>query len=443
MSQPPNSNSNPEPVMKVIGSKDPAITYNDCIAVRAILLNPINQQIAIIKVDKGKYFKLPGGGIEPNEDHSIALARGILEKTGCKTDPDIGPCIAKCEEWHNDLHQISYCYVAKVTEDTGRPELTELGAAEGLKHSFGAVQGAFLVILRGISMYLYDGTLGIHVNTSPLLVSSYVLKAAKEVDPEIQLQWPDGATVLKPDVSTFTLVSANSQIRIPMPRLGWLNVQDDTGIDGLPTKLSFTNRPGLWTFWSPESTDFTCGVLRSFVASSGRNPTERPCTPGTFNPTCEKYERCTEYLDDVNIKKFLTELDLSRSNVKTEDMNDEFLYQRDRERLVDLVGKKSLLENNISSSTMITEATMLVTLRYTLDDNTWFVIGHARPDADSVVRRRLVYLDRASIPWTESIPREVEAGPKDFDVYLDGRRPGDFMAQRDEVRKLLLLVDDR
>jgi len=29
------------------------------------------------------------------------------------------------EEWRNDLHQHSHCYVAKLQEDTGRPELTE------------------------------------------------------------------------------------------------------------------------------------------------------------------------------------------------------------------------------------------------------------------------------------------------------------------------------
>lgn len=33
-----------------------------------------------------------------------------------------------------------------MTEDTGRPELTELEIAEGLKHSFGSVQGAFLLM---------------------------------------------------------------------------------------------------------------------------------------------------------------------------------------------------------------------------------------------------------------------------------------------------------
>jgi hypothetical protein len=40
-------------------------------------------------------------------------------------------------------------------------------------------------------MYLYDETLGVHINTSPLLISSRVLKAARDLDPEIQLEWDE------------------------------------------------------------------------------------------------------------------------------------------------------------------------------------------------------------------------------------------------------------
>jgi len=46
------------------------------------------------------------------------------------------------EEWRNDLHQHSYCYVAKLLEDTGRPELTEQELDEGLKHEWLSVSEA-------------------------------------------------------------------------------------------------------------------------------------------------------------------------------------------------------------------------------------------------------------------------------------------------------------
>ncbi|KAF8850131.1 hypothetical protein BDZ45DRAFT_752035 [Acephala macrosclerotiorum] len=124
MSQPPNSNSSPRPTMKVIGTKDPAITYTDRLTVRAILLNPLNNQVAIIRVENGKYFKLPAAASNPMKttpSHS-------LEKSSRR------PAAR--------LIQIS----VHMTEDNGHPRLTELEIAEGLKHSFGSVQGAFLLM---------------------------------------------------------------------------------------------------------------------------------------------------------------------------------------------------------------------------------------------------------------------------------------------------------
>jgi len=50
------------------------------------------------------------------------------------------------EEWRNDLHQHSYCYVARLLEDTGRPELTEQELAEGLAHEWLSVPEATAAI---------------------------------------------------------------------------------------------------------------------------------------------------------------------------------------------------------------------------------------------------------------------------------------------------------
>jgi len=52
------------------------------------------------------------------------------------------------EEWRNHLHQHSYCYVAKLLEDTGRPELTEQERAEGLGHEWLSVPEAIAAIKR-------------------------------------------------------------------------------------------------------------------------------------------------------------------------------------------------------------------------------------------------------------------------------------------------------
>ncbi|KAJ5109283.1 hypothetical protein N7456_005958 [Penicillium angulare] len=114
---------------------NPGVAYTERHAVRAVLYDSTSQQVALIHIAKDNYYNLPGGGIETDEDHSVAIKREVLEETGCQVSVDNTAFFAQSEEWRNDLHQISFCYSARLVEDTGRPELTDLESSEGLSHS--------------------------------------------------------------------------------------------------------------------------------------------------------------------------------------------------------------------------------------------------------------------------------------------------------------------
>lgn len=119
-----------------IGKQEAGVNYTKRTAVRAVLQNLETEKIAIIHIEKGNYYKLPGGGVDPGEDHGTAMVRELLEETGCTIVTAIDTCFAKCEEFRNDLHQMSFCYEAAVIEDTGRRAITDQEEAEGLTHEW-------------------------------------------------------------------------------------------------------------------------------------------------------------------------------------------------------------------------------------------------------------------------------------------------------------------
>lgn len=90
-------------------------------------------QIAVIHAKRDSYYKLPGGGIDPGEDHLVAVQREMDEETGARIRVREG-CIATTEEYRNDLHQLSFCYVADVIGDQGQPSLTDEEVGDQLEH---------------------------------------------------------------------------------------------------------------------------------------------------------------------------------------------------------------------------------------------------------------------------------------------------------------------
>lgn len=113
-------------------SNDSSLSYTIRKASRAIVFND-NNEIAILHVTKDKYHKLPGGGIEENEDVISALRRELIEEVGVEVEVTgtVG-CIIEYRDKFNQL-QISYCYDAQVVTDYKKTDFTEEEIANGFK----------------------------------------------------------------------------------------------------------------------------------------------------------------------------------------------------------------------------------------------------------------------------------------------------------------------
>ncbi|MCG2690028.1 NUDIX domain-containing protein [Candidatus Parcubacteria bacterium] len=81
--------------------------------------------IALLHVTKKGYYKLPGGGVEDTEDKMIALKRECQEEIGC--DIEVIGAIGTIVEYRKifGLKQTSYCYLAKVKGEKGKPAFTD------------------------------------------------------------------------------------------------------------------------------------------------------------------------------------------------------------------------------------------------------------------------------------------------------------------------------
>ncbi|SPQ26238.1 6ecc5a11-14c6-4405-93b9-d2a8fe7f6783 [Thermothielavioides terrestris] len=129
------------PVPKVIGSAKPNVSYTHRVSVRAVAFND-KGEIAILYASKEDYYKLPGGGIEPGEDHETALKREFREETGGLIKLRGNGCIGATEEFRGHLRQVSYCYCADLVDGSGEPALTEEEIEDGLGHLWVSVEEA-------------------------------------------------------------------------------------------------------------------------------------------------------------------------------------------------------------------------------------------------------------------------------------------------------------
>jgi len=99
-------------------------TFTEKATSRIILLNDLGQ-IALLRVGKYNYHKLPGGGIENNESPEQALHRELLEEMGrrARIIAEVGMVI----EYKNEQQrkQTSYCYLGEQVGEITARHLTE------------------------------------------------------------------------------------------------------------------------------------------------------------------------------------------------------------------------------------------------------------------------------------------------------------------------------
>jgi ADP-ribose pyrophosphatase YjhB (NUDIX family) len=118
---------NPENV-----SEEEVKTYDSRDTARAVVLDD-DGNIAMLYVSNLNYYKIPGGGVEENEDRLEACKRECLEEIGSEVEVigEVGIIVEYRKIF--SLKQTSYCYLAKVKGEKGTPHYTDEELENGFK----------------------------------------------------------------------------------------------------------------------------------------------------------------------------------------------------------------------------------------------------------------------------------------------------------------------
>ena len=102
------------------------------LAARGIVIRDDGKIAVFNKANKNEY-KLPGGGIENDENPEEAFKREVLEETGCIVEVIEELGIAEEHKSQINFKQISKVFVGKVIEDTKQLHVTEKEKNEGAR----------------------------------------------------------------------------------------------------------------------------------------------------------------------------------------------------------------------------------------------------------------------------------------------------------------------
>lgn len=132
-----------------IGSTGPSPeTFKKRIAGRAVVFDKQNN-IALLQSAKFNFPKLPGGGVEEDENIEETLTREMREEIGCeiKNIQELGII----EEYRNttSVHQLSYYFLAELDGEKGSPNFTEKETAENFKIIWLSLDKAIEIIDSG------------------------------------------------------------------------------------------------------------------------------------------------------------------------------------------------------------------------------------------------------------------------------------------------------
>lgn len=76
-------------------------------------------------------YKLPGGGVDENEEYEDAFKREVLEETGCRVNIIAKLGITEEFKGNTNFYQISHVYLSTVIDDTHKIQITKKEEAEG------------------------------------------------------------------------------------------------------------------------------------------------------------------------------------------------------------------------------------------------------------------------------------------------------------------------
>lgn len=105
--------------------------YRVRLGARAVLFDEMSR-VVLMYVSKQRYYKLPGGGVDPGEDIETALRREILEEVGITNIEVISELGIVCEyrdQW--EMKAEHYGFIARNIGEITTPLLTNEEMANG------------------------------------------------------------------------------------------------------------------------------------------------------------------------------------------------------------------------------------------------------------------------------------------------------------------------